>query len=261
MDVKNPYRVTTPDGKVRLVVMNATDGLPAAFALMGTRAERKVAIRLAGGCKDMSPADKVQMIDYFSEVFDGYRGLIWSGATRQVGANGQVDPMVTDVPGVIAAANPGCVALGTVPRTSMLTLQHESRIVLDDWGTVLNPDMQGILVVQNGPDGDMDWDGDLNAAFGLMSNWQDYAGFTALGWGSWNGGGVTEQEILRAAKNNWPVFLVEGSGRVTDEIIKKIRAGDEELLNTIPDLSKLVLMHNEDPGTFRSALIELGFMN
>jgi hypothetical protein len=41
------------NGKVNLVIMDAKDGLPAAFALMGTRAEKKVAMRITGGCKGM----------------------------------------------------------------------------------------------------------------------------------------------------------------------------------------------------------------
>ena len=48
--IEAPYRVTAPGGKIPLVIMNAADGLPAAFALMGTRAQRKVAVRISGGC-------------------------------------------------------------------------------------------------------------------------------------------------------------------------------------------------------------------
>jgi hypothetical protein len=255
-----PFTVDIPgkEQKIPLVVMNATDGLPAAFALMGTRAQDKVALRIGGGCKGMGPEDKDQMVGFFARALAGYRGIIWSGATRQVDAAGMVDPMVTDVPGVIARSNPECVALGTVPRTELLTLQGESRLVLDQYGTVLNPTQSGILIVQNGPDGSLGWDGDVETYFKLMNNWGKYAGFAKLGLLSWNGGEVTKLEIIKSTQQGWPTILIEGSGRVTDEIIKAIRAG-----TTLPDGLKpeaVRIVNKDDPRALRKVLINDGFL-
>ena len=251
MKIAQPYEV---NGKVNLLVMNADDGLPAAFALMGTLAESKVAMRITGGCKGMSVDDKAQMLQFFADAFSGYKGLVWSGGTRMV-VDGHVDPMVTDVPGVIASVNNGCVALGTVPRTDMLTLQGDSRLVLDQWGTVPNPDLLGILIVQNGPDGAMDWDGDLDAYFALMQNWRTYAGFTSLGLCSWNGGDITRAEIMRAIKRDWPVFLVRGSGRVTDEIITQWENKDASLMKNIPEkFDNLYIVDKNDAMSLHHAL-------
>lgn len=255
LDREVPYRVTAPDGKVHLVVMNATDGLPAAFALMGARADKKVAIRLSGGCKGMSSEDKEQMLDFFAAAFVGYKGVVGSGATRQVSEDGLVDPMVTEVPGVIAALNPGSVALGTVPRTEMLSLQGDSRIVLDQWGTVLSPSMSGILVVQNGPEGEMGWDGDLNIYFKLMQDWKTYGGFTALGMIGWNGGAITKDELERAIKLGWPTFLIKGSGRATDELIGEITTSGD----TIDP--KTFVIEKDNPEILRDLLIGLGFID
>lgn len=255
---RTPYTVTAPEGQVKLVIMNATDGLPAAFALMGTRAERKVALRLAGGCKGMDADDKASMIAFFEEAFAGFRGLVWSGGTRAV-KDGEIDIMVTDVPGVIAAGNPGSVALGTTPRTDMLRLQGESRLVIDEWGQMLNPDMSGILVVQNGPDGDMDWDGDLDAYFKLMENWQKFGAFKALGLIAWNGGGVTRTEIIRAAKKKWPVILVKGSGRATDKIIDGLEAEDTALIEELGTDAQIYIV--TDPGEMRNVLMDTGFLS
>jgi hypothetical protein len=202
----------------------------------------------------------MDMLDFFTEAFGGYRGILWSGGTRQV-ADGKVDPMVTDVPGVIAAANQGCVALGTLPRTDMLSLQEDSRLVLDEWGTVPNPDMLGILIVQNGPDGQMGWNGDLDAYFALMKNWQVYAGFTALGLCSWNGGDITGDEIMRAISCQWPVFLVKGSGRVTDEIIAKWMDEDAAFLSKLPkNYDNIYVIDRDAPARLNAALYREGFM-
>ncbi len=258
LDRSRPYRVKAPDGKVRLLVKDAKEGLPASFALMGTLAKHKVALRLGGGCKGMSAQDKTQMIEFFREAFRGYQGLIWSGATRQV-KDGQVDPMVTDVPGIIAQDNPGCIALGTLPRTSMLSLREDSRFVLDDYGTVVNPDTYGVLIVQNGADGASGWDGDVNDYFALMQSWRDHAGFSALGVCAWNGGDITKQEIIRSANLGWPTYLVRGSGRACDEIIGAIESGKADTISGLKDIKTLVIVSKYSPADLRNQLMMSGF--
>jgi hypothetical protein len=257
---ESPFKVTTESGKVNLVIMNAKDGLPAAFALMGTLAEKKVAIRLAGGCKGMNDDDKREMIDFFSRAFTGYRGLLWSGGTRQI-ADGKVDPMVTDIPGIIASQNKGCIALGTIPRTDLLRLQEDSRLVLDEWGTAPNPDMAGILIVQNGADGTLEWDGDLDVYFNLMDYWKIYSRFTALGLVAWNGGLVTADEILRSINRGWPTILIKGSGRVTDEICDKIESKDPEFAGKITSKNASIFIVSKDaPGLLTGILDAKGFL-
>lgn len=257
--VSTPHTVTATGGKTHVLVMNATDGLPAAFALMGTTARDKVAVRLSGGCKGMSAADKAAMLDYFAAAFDGFGGVVWSGGTRQTDSDGALDPMVTDVPGVIAAKNARAVALGTVPRVALLSLQGESRLVLDEYGTGPNPTMQAILVVQNGPDGELGWDGDVATYFALMEQWRNHAGFSALGLIGWNGGAVTEDEILRAARKRWPTILVRGTGRATDDVIGKVESGKLEELK-VPADHRIVVVDRADPATLRTALSAHGFL-
>lgn len=253
--IAEPYRVMAPGAKVHLVIMNATDGLPAAFALMGTRAKKKVAIRISGGCKGMSGEDKVGMLNYFLDAFAGYEGLIWSGASRMI-KDGVVDPMVTEVPGAIAAENPDCVALGTVPRTDLLSLQGDSRLVLDEWN-VPNPAVSGILIVQNDPCAPGGWDLDLPMMFALMDNWKQYAGFEALGFIGWNGGDITRDEILGGAKRGHHSFVIKGSGRVSDEIAALVEqddtCGGQIKSGTLRALDK------ERPQDLRSNLETLGF--
>ena len=200
------YTVSTPQGDTKLLVMDRKEGFPATFALMATTALDKVVLRISGGCKGMNADDKRVMLDYFARGMPSFNGMIWSGSTRQFTKDDELDPMVTDVPGVIAAAYPGCVALGSAPRTDVLRLVGESRLVLDKYGTGPNPTMSGILIVQNGADGklldgkgEVDWGGDLNAAFELMDNLVNCAGFRRAGIIAWNGGPITRDEIMRSA--------------------------------------------------------------
>jgi hypothetical protein len=262
VDRKSPHLVNVPGGKIPLVIAEVdAKSIPTTFALLGTKVANKVAIRLSGGCKGMEPADKENMIEYFLKAFDGFNGLVWSGATRQTDGEGMLDPMVTDVPGLIAANNEGCVALGSVPRVHLLTLQGDSRLVLDEWGTAPNPTQHGILIVQNGPDENLDWDGDLDMYFRLMSQWRDYAGFTALGLIAWNGGPITGKEIIRSANQGWPTILIKGSGRVTGEIIAKLETEDATLLSQLPAKHKVIVVSKDDPEALRNELLRNGFIS
>ena len=240
--------------------MNRNEDFPTTFALMATTAGDKVVIRLSGGCKGMGPEDKKAMLEYFAAAGAGFRGMVWSGSTRSFTKDGELDPMVTDVPGVIAAANPGCVALGSAPRTDILRLVGESRLVLDSYGTGPNPSMSGILIVQNGADGASDWDGDLDAAFGLMDKLVGFANFTRAGVIAWNGGPITRDEVMRSAKRGWPTIVIRGSGRAADELCAQLDAKDPALLDALPKEHKMVIADRADPTTLRKHLVDFGFI-
>lgn len=254
-----PYAVSVKSGSIPLVIMDAKEGIPAAFALMGTKAKRKVAIRIGGGCKGMGPNDKQQMIEFFLSAFAGYDGVIWSGGTRQANKDGFVDPMVTDVPGLIASENPECIALGTLPRTDILRLRDDSRLVLDDYGAAPNPSQHGILIVQNGADGKLDWNGDVEAYLRIMEMWVDHAGFKALGLVSWNGGAVTQEEIEKVSSRKWLTVLVKGSGRVTDEIIAKLENGGDGLADHFKG-DHVHVVSKDEPEALTEILVGRGFL-
>ena len=256
----SPYQVTAPEGKVKLFVMSKRyEEVPSTFALMCARAEDKVAIRIAGGCKNMDDSDKKQMILFFLEAFRGYKGVILSGATREVN-DGETNLIVTEVPGHVAHENPGSIALGTVPRTAIMYLQDESRLVLDDYGTAPNPGQSAILIVQESGAGLLDWDGDLGPYFEMMTNLKECAGFRTVGVVSWNGGEVTEKEIFESFMRGWPTFLIKGSGRVTDEIIAKIQKGDLETINKIRKIDSVSIVGKDDPAKMHYLLAQHNFL-
>ena len=102
----------------------------------------------------------------------------------------------------------------------------------------------------------MDWDGDLPAYFGYMEEWAEN-GFKP-GLVAFNGGGVTWKEIEGSVNRGWHTFLVEGSGRKTDEFIERYRteAGFKE---SLPKDHKVIIVGRE-PGSLRSALVANGFI-
>lgn len=254
--------VTAPGDHVKFFTMNRRDALPAAFALMGTQAAAKVVLRLGGGCKGMNADDKRDMLAFFGAACAGFRGIAFSGATRSVGQDGSLDPMVTDVPALLALQNEGCVGLGTLPKTeTALRLVGQGELVLDEWGTRPNPGMAAVLLVQESADGKLGWNGDVATYFELMEQWVESGGFTAAGLVTWNGGAITEEEIFAAAARKWPVFLVKGSGRVTDEIVAKLEQQDAETIAKFPALGNVVIVSKDDPDALRAALVLHGFIS
>jgi len=252
--------VTAPKGRTDLVVMDKNDQLPVSFALKATTAKHHTAIRIGGGCGNMGHSDKTSMVEYFLEAFLGYKGVAFSGGTRALTEEGEVDLMITELPGLIAHGNPGAVALGTAPRTGRLGLIDESQLVFDEHNTRPNVAMSLVLVVQNGPERPAEWDGDLDQYFELMRSWQRDANFSPVGGVFWNGGGVTKTEIKRCANEGWPTIIVRGSGRAADEFAEKLDAQDPEFLAEIPRDHKLVVVDRSDPQTLRKALHEFGFL-
>lgn len=213
-----PYAVTAPLGMTKLYVMNAQDAVPGSFTLQASRARRKVVVRIAGGCSNMDHTDKLDMLRYFAEAFQGFGGAIISGATREV-IEGTVDPIVTEIPGVIAALNPGVVPLGTAPRTSRFRLLGQSVLhVAEGETTIICPSQDAALYVQTNPNAsEGKWDGDLDAYIEVMQQLREDAGFAVAGLVAWNGGGVTKTELNRIAEKGWPVIVINGSGRAADE--------------------------------------------
>ena len=248
--------VVNHDGKVLLFVADSKGALPANYMLVATKAPKKVALRIAGGCKNMSQQDKLDMLNFFAQALDGYSGVLFSGGTRQLTPMGDLDPMVTDVPGFVALHNHGIVALGTAPRTDVWSLQGESAFVLDGYNTLPNPTMDALLLVQDGPDAVLDWDGDVPMYLSIMDSWHKFAGFTNVGLISWNGGAVTEAEFKETANRKWLTVLVEGSGRATDDAIAAIRAGSPDALQG----DHVFIANKNDPDALRTRLIEAGYI-
>lgn len=259
-DVKKPYTVEPHIGKIRFVVMDAEkDALPEQFAFMALD-YKKVAMRIAGGCSGMSDEDKQDMLEYMVNELQNYEGVFSTGSTRDVTydkenpGNDRINIMVTDVPGVLASFNPGKIlVLGTAPRTGTMMLQKDLQLALDEKGLLPNPSMHGILLVQNGPEGEIGWDGDLDVYFRMMRVWEN-KGFQ-VGLISWNGGGVTWKEIIHSVELGWPTFLIKGSGRKTDEFIKLREDGDSNYQQ-----NNVIVVDKNVRGQLREALTLNGFL-
>lgn len=272
-------------------VMNVTDVVPPAFANLvsitakGADGEDvefdQVVIRIAGGCKHISPEVVDAMPGYFLNAFrtvddDGktvstFRGTAFSGGTANMDEDGQFGlGMVTNMPAVLAANYP-CIAMSTTPRTAIMALDHGSGgLIVDDWGGRIDPRQHGALIVQEDPAEVLDWNGDLETYLTLLEGWQQAGYKVAII--AMNGGGVTRDEIYGALKRGIHVIAVEGSLRETDAFVKAWRDGDwsdtdesvradcEAIVDSADDDLVSIVPLN-DAEALREVLVEYGYLS
>ena len=192
------------------------------IALQLTQAERKFVVRFTGGCGYMSPKDTQGLYDLFIEAFLGYEGAILFGGTRMLKRDdlSVIVPGITEVPVHVRRNCPGSKILGVVPKTQDLRLTNFGMVVADggddDYLTIIHPNQEMCLIVQQSVDEGVSWEAEYQECIKITQNLRAYAGFNSL-LVSYNGGGVTEKEILDTAKLGWPVLLIDGSGRKSEE--------------------------------------------
>lgn len=222
-----------------------------------TTAQQKVVVRFTGGCAKMSAQDAEGLYELFVESFVGMRGAILFGGTRMLRRDNpsEVIPGITEVAHRIRKANPGSISLGVVPRTSEMSITEHGLIVEDDGVsdhlTIVHPEQDICLIVQLNADGEEVWDAEWQECAHLIEELREFAGFSQSLLVCYNGGSVTERELLAHASRGWPVLLIEGSGRTTDKY-----AGDEAFLATYPN----VRVAEKSVDSIRSQLIQSGVL-
>lgn len=257
--INDPFRVTVPGGRQPFVMAYTTDkSLPAAFVARVLEAEDKVITRLAGGVKGLPPEAEVEFVLYVEALMRGYRGVIFSGATREI-RDGRTRPTITDAAVAVKNANPGTILLGSFPRTrGTFGLVEQSRLVVGEHDTAPNPDYDGFCLLQNGPEGELDWAGDLPFYFRMMDDAEVVYGFRRGGVIAGNGGAVTEKEILRSAKENRPTILIRGFAGKADEYAAQLTGTRRP--RWVSKDHNTVVVDRGDPEAGRDVLIDLGLI-
>lgn len=224
------------------------------LALRLTQAKTKVVVRFTGGCGFMQAQDAQGLYQLFVEAFEGFSGALLFGGSRMVrrADHSLVVPGITEVPPLIRFHNPDCIILGVVPKSEELSLELGLGMVVaqnlgKDYLTIINPDQDLCLVVQQSVDHEVSWDAEFEECIRITENLREYAGWQSL-LVSYNGGSVTRKEIMQTAQLGWPVLLIQDSGRVSEELSK-----DEGFLRTYPN----VMTSRKESGHIRKSLQQL----
>lgn len=140
LPTRDPLAVTTPGGRLPFVVAHTSDRqLPLNFVMRVLEAEDNVILRLAGGVKGLGPDLQNEFVLYITAIMRGFRGVVFSGATREM-KNGRLVPTITDAAVAVKNTNPGTILLGSFPRTrGTFGLVEQSRLVVGEYDTAPNP--------------------------------------------------------------------------------------------------------------------------
>ena len=226
-----------------------------------TRAQHRYLVRITGGCGFMTPQDAHGLYDLYADAFRGdFKGAFLFGGTqmRRKDTPDTVIPSITEVVPCIRRRCPNTVALGVVPRIEIdgniqhLQLVRTGILVYDEPGeeyyTQIHPEQDMCVVVQGSADQGVMWDAEMLFARKAAQLLSQGAGWKQL-LISYNGGGVTEKEILQWAQLGWPVLLINGSGRTTEKY-----ANDAQFLSDHPNVHVV----ERTSASIRTKLIELG---
>lgn len=224
-------------------------------ALELTRARDRCIIRFTGGCGHMSAGDADGLPDLFADAFQGFGGAILFGGTRMVRRDDPtvVVPGITEVPARIRARCPKVITLGVVPTNGAFRVSPDHGLVVSDdardpYVTIVHPDQTHCVVVLVADQHAAPWDAEYEECLRITEHVRSFAGWRSL-LVSFNGGEVTERELLATAHRGWPVLLIEDSGRTTERY-----ARDASFLRMHPN----VRTAPRDADGIRRVLGELG---
>lgn len=226
------------------------------IALSLTTAKQQTVVRITGGCGYMSDKDADGLYELYNQALFGYKGAIMFGGTRMLHKHDKhtVVPGITEVVPRIKTKNPDCVVLGVVPRTESVNIDFDYGFVIEDdenaWITVPHPDQDFFVLLQRSVDQPATWDDEWQECYRVIKRLRNVCNWQSL-LIAYNGGNVTEREIVAISKEGWPVLLVHGGGRKTDEY-----ATNTEFLTAHPN----VKVCSKDVTSFRNALIDMGIL-
>jgi hypothetical protein len=232
--------------------------------------QRHFVMRLTGGCGLMTPEDAVGLANLQEALSGGkpaengdvqhprFAGFCLFGGTRMIRKDDPsvIVPGITEVPPAISAQCPDAAMLGVIAKVGHMLYTPHGVVVhgegSSDYATIVHPTQTSTVVLQPSADSLASWDDEAKECINICDALRN------LQWQSlltvYNGGGVTEREILRWAKLGkidpfWRVLLIKGSGRKADEY-----ANDQEFLDEHPT----VHVCNNTVEDMRSKLLELG---
>jgi|GEM_PF-1393237 len=241
-------------------------------------------VRITGGCANMSASDAWRMLGLFKEAFLGFQGALLVGATRMVDkavledmpaaeAKNPLDilaylndhsPTVIGITeaGPTIRENNDCVLLGVLGRSHSLNWHYRTGLVLvkrtpfddpddvaeDRLAVALQPRMDAVAVVDEQISRASLWHDEAIVCCRIADVQRQQANWsTALV--VYNGGEVTKYEARLVAEKQWPVILIQGSGRAADEL-----AANQDFLGLSPN----TIVCDLDSTSLRDALIRTG---
>lgn len=223
-----------------------------------------VLVRPAGGAANMERSQTLGLESIYLEAFEGFKGVLTIGATqmRSLDTPGQIEYGITELGPLIHRANPYSILLGVVPRFEMINLatgliRNSSTAARGRFATYIHPDVERIVLI-NGElvRGSSMWHDEVEFCRRIRRIQVEEAGWASLVV-AFNGGSVTNAELLAEVQQGRRVLLVEGSGGVTDMLLKGKLSDAIDAQGSWPQ-GHLVFKCQRSGSSLRLALEKLG---
>jgi hypothetical protein len=220
----------------------------ALFAMNFARDVRHFVLRMTGGCGLMEAHDAVGLKNLEDalaghcedgRILPRFSGFGLFGGTRMLNAfdPSLIVPGVTEIFPRIAERCTEAVFLGVIAKIGTLKYTPYGVVLSEEPGknffTVIHPGQHSTVLLQPTSDARASYDDEFKECARICGE------LRKLGWHNlllvYNGGGVTEREILTWAElgkqdpDGWKVLIVNGSGRIADKY-----AADKEFLAEHP---------------------------
>lgn len=196
------------------------------LSLRLTAAKERFLVRLTGGCGYMNSEDSENLYSLFAQIFEDFQGAMIYGGTRMINKYDKktIIPGITEIPSHMKEINPDFISLGVIPKSETMQLDPDVGLVVsyedeNDYITIIHPNQDICLIVQQSVDQGVNWETEAIECMDITQKLREIAGWNSL-LVSYNGGGITEKEIISTAKKGWPVLLIADSGRKTEEYAK-----------------------------------------
>lgn len=242
---------------VQIFTLNADDQTSTVIALQLTQAPHHAILRLTGGFGKMAENDGIRAIELLSKALADFNGAMLYGGTRVLRRSNPsvIVPTLGEVPYRVRLTSPSAKILGIIPRVDIFRIVPGLGMVISeepslDQITVVHPEQDIGLQVQKNVDDLAPWDAEWKESLRIVDHLVKYAGWRHVLL-SYNGGEVTRREITAWSNLSWPVLLVSGGGRVTDEL-----ANDKEWLRSHPS----VVVAESSISSVREALTKSGIL-
>jgi hypothetical protein len=212
--------ISFPNGNRAVLVKAPPTADPA--TLIETLKIKKPAtvLLLIGGADDLDPGLNLRLLQLLDEglgsAASNTDALIIDGGTEAgvMALMGKVVAKRGHVTGLLGIAPAGKVTYPGGPQAGSI-----------EGGAALDPNHSHFVLVEG-----KEWSSGTEAMFRLAGEFAKDSRVVAV---LINGGDETKEEVARCVEHGWPVLVIEGSGRLADEIAAKIRVtgkGDFEVI-------------------------------
>lgn len=221
----NPRTIKFGKGRSARLIIAPGDSKPSDIVLALGLARPQAVVIITGGADELDDKLKPQLEQLFS------RGIARAAADVNAGiVDGGTHSGVMSLMGQ-GVADRGrtspLIGVAPAPKVTFPSGPVEGSI---EGGSPLDPNHNYFVLVD-----EPEWGDEADLMYGLAEELsQDGSTITVLV----NGGPVAKDEVLRSVRHHWPIVVIEGSGRLADEIAghwkdKKAPEGDAAMAEII----------------------------